>query len=76
VPLNDLAIRRMGIDRDVMTGHGFRAMARTILDEVLGVRPDLIPHGVSQLVLDARAPRSSEPGATGLRSSVARLILS
>ena len=25
-----------------MTMHGFRAMARTILDEVLGFRPDFI----------------------------------
>ncbi len=28
------ALRRMGFDKDEMTGHGFRAMARTILDEV------------------------------------------
>jgi len=27
-------LRRMGYDKDTMTGHGFRAMARTILDEV------------------------------------------
>jgi hypothetical protein len=30
----------MGYDKETMTGHGFRAMARTILDEVLQVRPD------------------------------------
>jgi integrase len=30
------ALRRMGYEKDEMTGHGFRAMARTILDEVLG----------------------------------------
>ena len=29
------AIRYLGYDRETMTGHGFRAMARTILDEVL-----------------------------------------
>jgi len=29
------ALRRMGYDKETMTGHGFRAMARTILDEVL-----------------------------------------
>ena len=28
------AMRRMGIAKDEMSGHGFRAMARTILDEV------------------------------------------
>src|SRR3546814_13658372 len=26
------ALRRLGFDRDTMTGHGFRATARTILD--------------------------------------------
>ncbi len=36
------AMRRMGIGKDEMSGHGFRAVARTILDEVLGVRPDYI----------------------------------
>jgi len=39
-PLSDngilSALRRMGIAKDEMTGHGFRAMARTVLDEVLG----------------------------------------
>jgi hypothetical protein len=30
--------------KDEMTGHGFRATARTILDEVLQVRPDIIEH--------------------------------
>lgn len=43
----------MGIDRNVMTGHGFRAMARATLDEVLGVRTDLIEH---QLAHAVRAP--------------------
>ena len=31
-----------------MTPHGFRAMARTILDEVLGFRPDFIEHQLAQ----------------------------
>ena len=34
------ALRRLGIGKEEMTGHGFRAMARTLLDEVLGFRPD------------------------------------
>ncbi len=38
------AMRRMGIGKDEMSGHGFRAVARTILDEVLRVRPDYIEH--------------------------------
>jgi integrase len=46
------AMRRMGISKDEMTGHGFRAMARTILDEVLQVRPDLIEHQLAHAVRD------------------------
>ena len=46
------AFRRMGIAKDEMSGHGFRAMARTILDEVLGVRPDLIEHQLAHAVKD------------------------
>ncbi|MCF6354308.1 MAG: tyrosine-type recombinase/integrase [Candidatus Polarisedimenticolaceae bacterium] len=46
------AMRRMGIDKDEMSGHGFRAMARTILDEVLGFRPDYIEHQLAHAVRD------------------------
>ena len=46
------ALRRMGYERDEMTAHGFRAMARTILDEVLQVRPDLIEHQLAHAVRD------------------------
>jgi len=46
------ALRRMGYDKDTMTGHGFRAMARTILDEVLLVRPDFIEHQLAHAVRD------------------------
>lgn len=55
-PMSDNAIlaamRRMGIGKDEMSGHGFRAMARTILDEVLGVRPDYIEHQLAHAVRD------------------------
>jgi integrase len=55
-PMSDNAVlaamRRMGIDKDEMSGHGFRAVARTILDEVLGVRPDLIEHQLAHAVRD------------------------
>ena len=55
-PMSDNAIlaamRRSGIDKDEMTGHGFRAVARTILDEVLGVRPDFIEHQLAHAVRD------------------------
>lgn len=55
-PMSDNAIlaamRRAGIDKEEMTGHGFRAVARTILDEVLGVRPDYIEHQLAHAVRD------------------------
>jgi integrase len=38
------ALRSMGYSGEVMTAHGFRAMAHTIMDEVLGERVDLIEH--------------------------------
>nr|WP_315400349.1 integrase arm-type DNA-binding domain-containing protein [uncultured Duganella sp.] len=47
------ALRGMGYSKEVMTGHGFRAMARTILDEVLGERVDLIEHQLAHTVRDA-----------------------
>lgn len=46
------ALRRMDIPKEEMSGHGFRAMARTILDEVMGVRPDLIEHQLAHAVRD------------------------
>jgi integrase len=46
------ALRYMGYAKETMTGHGFRAMARTILDEVLQVRPDFIEHQLAHAVRD------------------------
>lgn len=46
------ALRSMGYPRDVMTGHGFRAMARTMMDEQLGERVDLIEHQLAHEVKD------------------------
>jgi len=46
------ALRRMGYGKDEMTGHGFRAMARTVLDEVLHFRPDYIEHQLAHAVKD------------------------
>lgn len=55
-PMSDNAIlsamRRMDISKEEMSGHGFRAMARTILDEVLGFRPDYIEHQLAHAVRD------------------------
>jgi integrase len=46
------AMRRMEIDKTEMSGHGFRAVARTILDEVLGIRPDYIEQQLAHAVRD------------------------
>ena len=46
------ALRRMGYAKEEMSGHGFRAMARTTLDEVLHVRPDYIEHQLAHAVRD------------------------
>lgn len=47
------ALRGMGYSGDVHSAHGFRAMARTILDEVLDQRVDLIEHQLAHAVKDA-----------------------
>lgn len=46
------ALRTMGFDKETMTPHGFRALARTILDEVLGYRVDWIEHQLAHAVKD------------------------
>ncbi len=46
------ALRRMGYTPDEMTIHGFRATARTLLDEVLRERYDLIEHQLAHAVRD------------------------
>ncbi len=47
------ALRRLGFTKEEATAHGFRASARTILDEVLHVRPEYIEHQLSHTVRDA-----------------------
>ncbi len=47
------ALRRMGYDtKTEITGHGFRAMARTILAEELHQRPEVIEHQLAHKVPD------------------------
>lgn len=47
------ALRRLGFDtKDEITGHGFRAMARTILHEELHVKPEVIEHQLAHNVPD------------------------
>ena len=48
-----VALRNMGYDNNEMTGHGFRAMARTLLDEVLNERVEYIEHQLAHTVKDA-----------------------
>ncbi|NVJ48572.1 MAG: site-specific integrase, partial [Cytophagia bacterium] len=55
-PMSDNAIlsalRRLDYSQDEMTGHGFRAIARTLLDEQLGFRVDWIEHQLAHAVKD------------------------
>ena len=57
-PMSDAAInaalRRLGYDtKTEITGHGFRAMARTILHEVLDQTPEVIEHQLAHAVPDS-----------------------
>lgn len=57
-PISDAAInaalRRMGFDtQNEITGHGWRAVARTLLAEDLGFRPEVIEHQLAHAVPDA-----------------------
>ena len=56
-PMSDAAVnaalRRMGYDtKTEITGHGFRAMARTILHEEIGIVPEVIEHQLAHRVSD------------------------
>jgi integrase len=55
-PMSDNAIlaalRRLGVPKETASGHGFRATARTILDEVLGYPPHLLEHQLAHSVRD------------------------
>jgi integrase len=46
------ALRRLGYSNKEMTAHGFRAMARTLLDEVLHFRTDYIEQQLAHTVRD------------------------
>ena len=58
LPMSDAAVnaalRRMGYDtKTEITGHGFRAMARTILHEELHQKPEVIEHQLAHKVPDS-----------------------
>ena len=46
------ALRTLGYSNEDMTPHGFRAMARTLLDEELRIRPDWIEQQLAHRVSD------------------------
>ena len=61
IAVGDVVVEKLGdgkrmkvvaVNGDTITGHGFRAMARTVLDEVLGFRPDFIEHQLAHAVRD------------------------
>ena len=47
------AMRGLGITKEEATPHGFRATARTLMEEQLGIRSDLIEHQLAHVVRDA-----------------------
>ncbi|MBP6900880.1 MAG: integrase arm-type DNA-binding domain-containing protein [Burkholderiaceae bacterium] len=49
----NVALRRMGFDRETATAHGFRAMARTMAAERLGIDPQVIEAQLAHAVPDA-----------------------
>lgn len=56
-PMSDMAVnallRRLGIDtKTELTGHGWRAVARTLLAERLGFAPEVIEHQLAHSVPD------------------------
>ncbi|MEY4767346.1 MAG: hypothetical protein RI907_4019, partial [Pseudomonadota bacterium] len=47
------ALRRMGYSKEEMTGHGFRAMARTLMAERLGIEENVIEAQLAHSVRDS-----------------------
>jgi integrase len=47
------ALRRMGFGKDEMSGHGFRATARTLAAERLDIAPEVIEAQLAHAVSDA-----------------------
>jgi integrase len=65
------ALRRLGYSTDEeMTGHGFRAMARTILDEVLGYRVEWIEMQLAHTVKDPNGRAYNRTAFLGARKEM------
>jgi integrase len=67
------ALRNLGFGKDQMTGHGFRAAARTILDEVLQQRVDLIEHQLAHVVKDPNGRAYNRTAHLEARKSMMQL---
>ncbi|WP_369819136.1 tyrosine-type recombinase/integrase, partial [Alcanivorax sp. HI0044] len=66
-----VALRDMGYGNDDVTPHGFRATARTILDEVLGYRIEWIEHQLAHAVKD---PNGTAYNRTSLLSQRTKMM--
>jgi integrase len=64
------AFRTMGISKDQMCGHGFRAMARTVLDEVLGYRIEWIEQQLAHAVKDVHGRAYNRTAHLGQRKEM------
>lgn len=76
-PMSDNAIlaalRRMGIPKEVTSQHGFRATARTLLDQELHFRADIIEH---QLAHSVRSPNGRAYNRTAFLHERTRMMQS
>jgi len=67
------ALRTMGYERTQMTAHGFRAMARTLLDEVLSQRVEWIEIQLGHRVADVHGRAYNRTQFIGERASMMQL---
>ncbi len=67
------ALRAMGFPKDEVTGHGFRATARTMLDEVLGVAPAVIEAQLAHSVKDSLGSAYNRTEFLGKRKDMMQL---
>ena len=62
----------MGYTNEQITPHGFRAMARTLLDEELGFRIDYIEHQLAHAVKDPLGRAYNRTKHLGERATMMR----
>ena len=65
------ALRRLGIDKTEQTAHGFRAIARTLLEEVRGYRIEWIE---KQLAHEVRDPNGRAYNRTAFLKQRRRMM--